>query len=74
MPFIGISRHFLTNDELTESRVCFTQMMFISDIVRSPLIFEIRNFENSYILCFGWRGNLSMSSSILLHFSTSDVL
>ena len=74
VPFIGISSHFLTNDELTESRVCFTQVMFISNMVRSQLIFDIRNFEYSSILCFGWRGILSMSSSILLHFSTSDVL
>ena len=29
VPFIGISSHFLTNDELTESRVCFTQVMFV---------------------------------------------
>ena len=57
VPFIGISSHFLTNDELTESRVCFTQVMFISDIVRSQLIFDIRNFEYSSIVCFGWRGN-----------------
>ena len=68
VPLIGISSHFLNNDELIKARVCFTQLMLISDIVRSQRNFYIRNFEYSSILSLRWRGNFSAVSNVLCTF------
>ena len=38
VPLNGISNHFLINDALIESRVCFAQVIFTSDIASSQLI------------------------------------